>query len=111
MNKNTSKLDVKLVGVICLIVTLSSLSLPVASAGVWDPYYSKDTRINQWKTLFSSEGGTYEVIGYSVKGKPIYAFYCGNTLGGKVLWISEIHGSEDNGERIVYNLAKWLLTS
>ena len=96
---------------IVIILSTFTESTQTVSADIWDPYYPKTEKITQWKALFDNPGSSYEKIGYSFNSQPIYAFYCGNPQGGRVLWTSEIHGSEDNGERIVYSIATWLLTS
>lgn len=94
-----------------LIIILSSQTR-VTYASIWDPFHTKEEKIELWKTLWDTTQGTeYHSIGKTVKGNEILAFKAGNPLGGILVLDGEMHGNEDKGSEVLYLLACWLLKS
>ena len=54
---------------------------------------------------------SYDAIGETWENKEILIFKIGNPEGGRVMWISAVHGWEDLGSEVQYLIAEWLLTS
>ena len=97
--------------ILCLLLTIVVV-FPGAYGSVWDPYHTKEEKIEMWKTLWDSHPNThYESVGKTYEDRDIWIFTAGNPNGGKVLWDGEIHGGEDSGSEIMYMIASWLLES
>jgi hypothetical protein len=97
--------------VVVLILASSLLATPV-HAGIWDPFHSKEEKIDMWMNLWDSSSNTiYESVGKTYLGNDIWMFKAGNSQGGRLLLDGEMHGNEDKGSEILYFMAEWLLTS
>ncbi len=96
------------------ILTMLSLLVllinPVFSAPT---FHTHDQLISMFTTLCDGHPSvaSYEIIGETYEGNSIFLFKIGNPNGGKVMWISALHGWEDMGSEVQYLIADWLLTS
>jgi hypothetical protein len=93
-----------------LLIFISPL-VNVALAG--ELFHPKEVLIEKFKTLCDNHPSqaSYEIIGQSYEHRDIYIFRFGNPNGGAVLWDGSMHGWEDMGSEVEYQLALWLLTS
>jgi hypothetical protein len=97
---------------VVLIIGFSAVA-PLTNAGTWDPFHSKSTLIQMFKTLCDKHPtiASYESVGKDSGGVTMWLFKIGNPKGGRVLWDGAIHGNEDFGSETIYLLAEWLLES
>jgi hypothetical protein len=95
-----------------VIVLLFFVLLPAARCDIWEPFHTKEEKINMWIDLWNAHPNTmYSSVGKTYNGKDIWLFTAGNVSGQRVLWDGELHGNEDKGSEILYLLAEWLLES
>jgi len=82
-------------------------------ATMMGPYPDYPTFITAFKTLVTSypQLSSYEIIGKTVENQNIVMFRIGNPSGGVVLFDGALHGWEAEGSQLLYDYAKWLLTS
>jgi Zinc carboxypeptidase len=85
-------------------------AIPFGSAN----YETKTSIINKFKGLCTSypKYANYVSIGKSVLGKDIPMFRIGNSSSsGRIMWDSQMHGTEDLGSETGYLFVQWLLSS
>lgn len=76
-------------------------------------YHSNEELIGLFDALIAAHPDwiTKTIIGTSHDGRQIPMFKVGNPFGGKLMFISRVHGEEDMGTEVLYLWAKWLLES
>jgi predicted deacylase len=94
------------------IFILNLCTIPLTQGDIYDPFHSKQEKIDLWKTLWNSHNGAqYFSVGKTYGGEDIWMFTVGNPEGGRVLWDGELHGNEDKGSELLFLMATWLLES
>lgn len=90
-----------------------NLDLNTKSRGGLLNYRSKEEQLALFDSLASDHPRWVrkEIIGYTVKGKPIPLYRVGNVRGGKFLIDGQIHGCSDLSTEVFYLYLKWLLES
>jgi hypothetical protein len=100
----------KKITAIMVLATLIFIVINPVYSDIWDPFHSKEEKINLWMQLWDScSDASYECIGKTYNGKEIWLFKIGNPEGNKILWDGEMHGNEDKGSEVMYFIAQWLL--
>ena len=98
--------------IIPMIILLLTANINMVYSDEWDPFHTKEEKINMWKDLWDSNSKTnYKSIGKTYAGNDIWLFSVGNSSGGRILFDGEMHGNEDKGSELLYLLAQWLLES
>lgn len=98
--------------IIPIIILLLTANINMAYSDEWDPFHTKEEKINMWKNLWDTNSNTsYKSIGKTYAGNDIWLFSVGNSSGGRILFDGEMHGNEDKGSELLYLIAQWLLES
>jgi len=103
----------KLIVIAFCIALFPLFSVHANAAWIPDPFVSKETQTNRFMDFAEQypDKISYESIGKTLDDKDIWLFKIGNLNGARVMWDAYLHGTEDYGSEMMYDLTKWLLTS
>jgi parallel beta-helix repeat protein len=91
---------------------LGDASFPETANGeTYNAYHKHSVLVGMFMNLCGNHPGycSYESIGKTYQGHDIVIFRIGNPHGGIVMWDGCLHGWEDGGSEIMYNITQWLL--